>query len=71
MEKEEIKKILENHLKVLSKISIDENILIENPVLMYVLTESMKTTALTLFFLNKIWHSIFWIKFIYFILKFI
>ena len=54
MEKEEIKKILENHLKVLSKISIDENIMIENPVLMYVLTESLKTTALTLFFLNKI-----------------
>lgn len=54
MEKEEIKKILENYLKVLSKISIDENILIENPVLMYVLTESLKTTSITLFFLNKI-----------------
>lgn len=54
MEKEQIKKILENHMKMLSKISDDEKTLKENPFLMYVLTESLKTTSITLFFLNKI-----------------
>lgn len=53
MEKEELKKILEEHLINLSKISKQCDI-DSNPVLVYVLTESIKTISLTLFFLNKI-----------------
>ena len=54
MEKDEIKKILENHLEVLSKISNDKQLLSDNPLLMFLLTESLKTTSVTLFFLDKI-----------------
>ena len=71
MEKDEIKKILENHLEVLSIISNDKQLLSDNPLLMLLLTESLKTTSVTLFFLDKIWHWVFWIKFFYFFLKFI
>lgn len=54
LEKEQIKKILENHIDTLSKISSNETALIDNPLLMYLLTESIKTTSLTLLFLNKL-----------------
>ncbi len=54
MEKEQIKKILENHMEVLSKISNEKNYLMNNPLTLYLLTESLKTTSLTLFFLDKI-----------------
>ncbi len=53
MEKQELKKILENYLETLSKISTNESFLMENPLLLYVLTESFKTVTITLFFLNK------------------
>lgn len=53
MEKDEIKKILEKHLKLLSKISDDE-ILAENPVLLHVINEGFKTISFTLVFLDKI-----------------
>lgn len=54
MNKEQIKKILENHMEILSKISNKDDLLIENPILMYMLTESLKTTAMTLFFIDRI-----------------
>lgn len=53
MEKEQIKKILENHMEVLSKISNEKNYLMNNPLTLYLLTESLKTTSLTLLFLSK------------------
>lgn len=63
MEKEQIKKILENHMEVLSKISNEKNYLMNNPLTLYLLTESLKTTSLTLFFLDKIWHIVARFKF--------
>ena len=54
MDKKEIKKILENHLKTLSKISDDETNLKDNPLLIYVLTESIKVTSFTLLFFDRI-----------------
>ena len=49
MEKEDIKKILEEHLQMLSKISSDESLMIENPILLQVINDGIKTTALALF----------------------
>ena len=46
MEKEQIKKILENHMEVLSKISNEKNYLMNNPLTLYLLTESLKTPEL-------------------------
>lgn len=54
MEKDEIKKILEKHLKLLSKISDDEILITENPVLLHVVNEGFKTISFTLVFLDKI-----------------
>ncbi len=53
MEKEEIKKILENHLNNLSKISdcCDKE---TNPVMIYMISESLKVTISCLFFLDKL-----------------
>lgn len=52
MKKEEIKKILETHLQMLSKISCES--LKENPVLLYVVTESLKGTSMALLFIDEI-----------------
>ena len=54
MEKEQKTKILENQIEVLSNISKKKNYLMNNPLTLYLLTESLKTTSLTLFFLDKI-----------------
>lgn len=57
MKKNTIKNILENHLEMLSKIS-DED-MIDNPILLCVVTEALKTTTFTLMFIDKIWHILF------------
>lgn len=51
-EKEEIKKILVNHLNNLSKIS--DSATKSDEVLLYVVSEAMKTTVFTLLFFDKI-----------------
>ena len=51
-----IKKILEEHLQMLSKISSDESLMIENPILLQVINDGIKTTALALLFFDKVWH---------------
>ena len=56
MEKEDIKKILEEHLQMLSKISSDESLMIENPILLQVINDGIKTTAVALLFFDKVWH---------------
>lgn len=54
MEKEDIKKILEEHLQMLSKISGDESLMIENPILLQVINDGIKSISLTLLFFDKI-----------------
>lgn len=54
MTKEEIKKILENHLKKLSKISENEMLLVDNPILLQVINDGLKTISLTIITLDKI-----------------
>mgnify|MGYP004623541889 FL=1 len=54
MEKDQIKEILEKHMEMLSKISNEKEYLMTNPLTFYLLTESLKTTSLTLLFLSRI-----------------
>ena len=52
MERQEIKKILETHLQMLSKISEED--MINDPILLCLVTESLKVTSLTLLFFDKV-----------------
>ncbi len=49
MEKEDIKKILEEHLQMLSKISSDESLMIENPILLQVINDGIKDYCISAF----------------------
>ena len=48
-----IKMSLECHLESISKISMKEELLIENPILIYIIAESLKTVSLTLALLRN------------------
>lgn len=54
MEKEEIKKILDKHIRMLSKISDNELLMIDNPVLLQVVNDGLKTMSFTLLFIDKV-----------------
>ena len=54
MNKEQIKAILEKHLMMISKIADNEELMVGNPVLFQVVTDSMKTISITLLVIDKI-----------------
>lgn len=55
MDKEKIKTILENHLERLSKIAEDSQVITNDPVLLQVINEGMKTISVTLLLFDKLW----------------
>lgn len=54
MDKEKIKTILENHLERLSKIAEDTQVITNDPVLLQVINEGMKTISVTLLLFDKL-----------------
>lgn len=54
MTKIEINKMLENHLTKLISLANNEKLIVENPLLLVFITDSIKVTSLTMLFVDNL-----------------
>jgi len=50
----EINKMLETYLSKLVSLGANEQLIVENPLLLNIITDSIKVTSLTMLFLNNL-----------------